>query len=314
MNIDVKKVLAESVRMRYAADSILPYDDNKALHEMLSGDDYYPQNVDAMKIMNPNIVEMSRALTGRVDINPEQDTTFLSTMSSVLIEELGLTPTVEDFEKIKSQDLQLCIVGYGGAMINMLYNMHQWSLELSVMRAFKNIIVFEKDTLDFSNIPRISKSIATKYHPAFVQKSTPGAPGIKNLLKILMIDDEHQLTQTKKITLFKTWVDETNIDAIQDKNYIFVGAPTLETRKLLENKRFFFLGHGDYEVELTHQPLITSGLASETYGSIDIPALIINLQVATAAFIKMLASYGDSDYQQNENIFSFDIKKYIEEV
>jgi uncharacterized protein YjfI (DUF2170 family) len=100
---------------------------------------------------------------------------------------------------------------------------------------------------------------------------------------------------------------------LNKKNYIIVGAPDLDTRRMLTEKKadFYFMGHSNTEVDVTFRPEVTSSLVIENYGSIDIPVLLINLQLATAAFIKELASDSKPD-ETNQVLFNFDMKKYLE--
>jgi len=50
------------------------------------------------------------------------------------------------------------------------------------------------------------------------------------------------------------------------------------------------VGHGNTEVDVTFAPEVNTSIGNETYGTIDIPVLILNLHIATAAWIKHMAS------------------------
>jgi hypothetical protein len=296
--------------MRYAEDSILPYDDNKVIHQLLKRDNTISSStIKDLKIMNDNIIQMSRQLMTNIPINingyPES---FTSDITNKILDELNIRPTIEDFQAIKDKGIKLCLVGYGGAMINMLYNMYLWSMELSVTQPFEKIVIFEKDTLDFSNIPRLGKPISSLYYPDFMQYYDDNVKNLKTLPKLALLNQESELCQNRKIIDFQDWLDENAANKIESKNYVFVGAPTLETRNMLSDKNFYFMGHGDHEVEISYRPRVTSGLVVETYGTIDIPTLLVNLQLSTAAFIKHLA--GDDKVLDGEAIFKFNMEEY----
>jgi len=308
----LKDYLDNELRMRYSQESILPFDDNKAIHKFFKNN---PSSSEAKtyRIMNDNITRMSYTLVKNVEATTNGVPISMGNpITQYLLDELNLRPTNEDFQKIKDKDLKLCIVGYGGAMVNVLYNMFNWAMELGETKVFEKIVIFENDNLDFSNIARMGKPIVFDYHPDFIKKYEKDVPNIKTLKKINMATHEKELSKERKLILFANWLGEKEASFMAKKDYIFVGAPTLDTRNMLSDKNFFFLGHSDYEVDITYAPENISSLAVETYGSIDIPVLLINLQLATAAFIKILA--GDMDHFINgQRLLDFDMKKWVDE-
>jgi hypothetical protein len=304
--ISLKKYLENEVRMRFSKKSILPYDDNEVIHQVLK-EESVSEN---LKIMNSNIFKLSKNILINTDNSGGEDVSFYCDITQSLLKEFNLTPTKEDFQKIREKNIKICLVGYGGAMVNMLYNMYLWAIELSELRIFENIIVFEKDTLDFSNLVRFGKPMAFDYFPLLASQKQ-AATGINILPKTDLISIEKELSRKRKIISFSNWLTDQHISKLTEKNYVLVGAPDLETRRILyeTDANFYLMGHADYGVGLTYQPNVTSGLVNETYGSIDIPVLLVNLQLATAAFIKQLA--GDSLPEKNEKLFSFDMKEYL---
>ena len=307
MNVDLKDHIAEEIRMRYAKSSILPYDDNFILHKMYN--EGLTEEDATRPVMNENLFGMSSYTLSNFQNSPVP-VSLNNPLTQELLDRLGVRPTKEDFQTIREKGIKLCLVGYGGAMINMLYNMYLWSMELSEIGVFDKLVIFEEDTIDFSNLPRLGKPLINSYH-ADASCYYDEVPNLKTLPKILLVNEEKYLSKERKVIVFKKFLNETYANKINEKGYVFVGAPTLETRNMLSDKPFYFFGHGDHEVEIKYQPRITSGLAVETYGSIDIPVLLINLQIATAAFIKELAS--DHQPGQGEIRFSFDMEKFIKE-
>jgi hypothetical protein len=304
--------LENELRMRYSSDSILPFDDNKIIHQYFKKVEYQPEELKKMKFINDNIPKMDfRLIKGLSPESKSVESSFDTKLTRHLLEELGLTPTAEDFNKIRDKQLKLAVVGYGGAMINMLENMYNWAIELGEFKIFEKLVVFEKDDIDFSNLMRLGKPIVFEYIPEFTRKFDKEFKNIKTLKKTSLLSYEKELSKERRIITFVDWLDENAAKYLANKGYIFVGAPTLETRQMLSDKNFFFLGHSDYEVDITYSPQAISSLAVETYGSIDIPVLLINLQIATAAFIKTLAS--DEGFEPDQRILDFDMKKWVEE-
>jgi hypothetical protein len=305
----LKNYLKNEIRMRYAEDSILDYDDNDALHRLFKNNGISTRTAENAKILNDNIIKLSESLlTNQETKAAGNPAAFEEPLFHTLLDQHNLRPTKEDFQKIRDKNIKLCVVGYGGAMINILYNMYLWAMELSETRIFDRIIVFDKDDIDFSNIPRIGKSIAFNYLPTLVMNTDSSFPEINTVKKVSLITVEKELSKQRKIITFSQWLQDEHVKTLNDKGYTMIGAPTLETRTMLRNNNadFYFIGHAGYEVEITYQPEITSGLTVETYGSIDIPVLLINLQLATAALIKQLAS--DEQPTSNQKLFDFDLK------
>lgn len=303
--------LDNELRMRYSPESILPFDDNKAIHKFFKNQ-FTATEAKGYNVMNDNIIRMSYMLVKntepRIGGNP---LSFDTPLTQHLLDELDIRPTKEDFQKIRDRNLKMCVVGYGGAMLNLMYNMHIWAMEMSETRLFDKIVIFEKDDLDFSNILRMGKPMVFDYSPDFIKPYNTEVPSIKTLKKINMLNVEKELAKDRKLVLFSDWLTDTSAEYIHKKGYFFVGAPTLETRTVLQDKEFYFLGHSDHEVDITFSPQNISTLAVETYGSIDIPVLMINLQLATAAFIKLLAA--GEEHTPDTRLLDFDMKKWVEE-
>lgn len=308
--LSLKDYIQEEIRMRYTTESITSYKDNEVLHSMF--EDSLLDLEKATPIMNPNIVKMHAELLESTPSDPfRYPESLTNELTQELLDVLDIRPTAEDFQKIQEQNIKLAVIGLGGAMSNMLYNMTNFAKICGQICFLDKLVVFEEDVIDFSNLPRFGKPVVFNYHADFVAGSEPDVQNVKTLKKIYTLDEERDLVKDRKPVVFNTWVKEEQAEALEKKGYTMVGAPTLETRKFLQDKNFYFIGHGDYEVDVAYQPQFISTLAVETYGSIDIPALLINLQLATAAFIKQLAS--GKQPNEGEILFQFDIKKYLEE-
>jgi hypothetical protein len=162
-------------------------------------------------------------------------------------------------------------------------------------------------------VVRFGKPINYQYQAAFTAK-IKGDYSIPVLDKLSLLSSEKELSKKRKIVSFDEWLTDSHMDVLNKKNYVIVGAPNIDTRRLLFEKEsnFFFMGHADNRVSLRYRPEITSNLVNETYGSIDIPVLLVNLQLATAAFIKELAS-DKVEREPNSVLFQFDMKKHQEE-
>ena len=207
----------------------------------------------------------------------------------------------EKMKEIKNKDIDLVVIGYGGAMSNVLWNLITLVLNFSDFNSpFRSISIYEKDELSFTNILRFGKPII---HKAF---SNFDLPDDDVLPKFQVMDWEHQLSsEVQKVQKFlnakeaKKLIEELN-------NPVFIGAPDFETRKFLQEIEapFFFIGHGDNEVTITNKPNIHFAV-QETYGTIDIPVLLVNLWLATYKLIDILSNKDYGVYEVNEEIWKF---------
>jgi len=307
--------LQNEIRMRYAENSILDYDDNTIIRKMFTDRDWQQDAVSNYKIINNNLISMSSKLLESSDVDLNNiPKSFTDPLMNQILDDLGIRPTKEDLQTIRENNTKLCLVGYGGATINMLYNIYLWAIKLSEMQIFENIVIFDKDNIDFSNLPRIGKNVALNFIPKILTQEHSEFSFLNFLKKIDLVTVEKELSKRRKIITFAQWLQDEHVRHLKSKDYVMVGAPTLDTRRMLqkEDANFYFLGHAGNEVEITYQPEIVSSLTTETYGSIDIPVLLINLQIATAAFIKQLAK--NEQPSKNEKIFELDLKKEKERI
>jgi len=201
------------------------------------------------------------------------------------------------FLKMKDKKIDLVVIGYGGAMSNLLWDLTILTLTFSELDPFNSIKLFEKDELSFTNLLRFGKPIA---HKAFSQYELDDIV----LPKFFVTDLEYHLAPD--IEKIQDFLNKETAQKLMEEleNPVFIGAPDFETRKFLQeiNAPFFFIGHGDNEVSITHQPDIHFAV-QETYGTIDIPVLLVNLWMATYKLIDILSE--DNNYRVNDEIWKF---------
>jgi hypothetical protein len=201
------------------------------------------------------------------------------------------------FQAMKDQQIDLVVIGYGGAMSNVLWNLTVLLLTFSELDPFNSVRLYEKDELSFTNILRFGKPIVHKAYSQFELQDDV-------LPKHFLTDLEYHLApEFEKTQEFLN--KETAQKLIEElDNPVFIGAPDFETRKFLQEigAKFFFIGHGDNEVSITHQPDIHFAV-QETYGTIDIPVLLTNLWLATYKLIDILSE--EKEYGVNEEIWKF---------
>jgi len=301
--LNVMEKIGEEIRQRYSETSIIKnaFDNNvittlgKNKFKLLKRFNTY---------MNPNLLVLEPMLTNTFPIsyngNKRKTIYYNDVVKKYCTDIIGYDPTTEEgkvkihalLDSIAKKELKLCVVGYGGAMINFLWNTYLLSFISSYNDPiFKELIVFEKENISLTNILRISKPVLLEAFLGIHCDENGGLP------KIRLIKEEFQLAE--KVSLFKRYLeDEKEIKNLVKNNFIFIGAPNFDARILLEKSPFYFLGHANNELEIFYQPQINAELTFESYGSIDVPVLLANIAVGT---IKMLEIFNDIELTGSKN-------------
>jgi len=311
--INLKTEVQENLRMRYRPDSILPFDDNKIVIDyMTNPQNFSIEDISRFNIMNPNLAKFeSRLYIKAPRYLGKYPKHFNNKLLWKILRDLDIVPTRDDLKVIKDSQYRILSIGMGGAMINFFYNLQYWCMKLEVPGIFHRMHVREADFLEYTNVPRIGEDIAFETSASTVTDIDDEIGGI---LKVVLTKNLKWLVENISPLQKSEYVDQKAIDLFTQHGYNMIGAPDFETRKLLEDKNFIFFGHGGTSVDLTYQPVVNDELGNETYGSIDIPVLLLNFQVATAAWIKKEANRirtGES-YEHDSDIFTFDMAEYLE--
>jgi len=325
-NHDFLEFLEEEIRMRYASDSYWG-PDNRIVHKLSDplASLYSETSVSKtdVSVYNPNILFMHPSLKGRAKKFYElyrfnYVPKYLSKIHFLAIakENLGLEydenewakkgrpafmvkNIFENFKKLRSQKYDLVVLGYGGAMMNTLWNWSVYARYLSVTYPFKSITVYEPENIAFTNLLRIGKPMVYRdYYNEYVilysfhlkSDMNYDPEKYKSLPKIATFDEEAILG--KRINLQPKYFDKSELKKYDLEKTIFIGAPDMETRAMLAEAgaNFFMLGHHDNRVRISKCPVPEGdNLLQETYGTVEIPVLLMNLQLASMKMIEILA-------------------------
>jgi len=302
--VNVMEKIQEEIRHRYADSSIIKHAlDNDVISKL--GKSNFRLLKRFTTYMNPNLLILNPSLTNTFPIsyngNKSKTIYFNDTIKQYCTDIIGYDPTTPEgkakvhelLDSIAQKNLKICVVGYGGAMINFLWNTYLLAFISSYNDPiFEEIIIFEKDSISLTNILRISKPVILDSFLNIHCNDDGSLP------KIRLIKEEFQLT--KKMGLFKRYLeDEKEVKQLVKDGFVFIGAPNFEARVLLNNAPFYFLGHANNELEIFYQPLVNTELTFESYGSIDVPVLLANLAVGT---IKMLEIFNEIPIQGKKNL------------
>ncbi len=203
---------------------------------------------------------------------------------------------------IQAKEMKLAVIGYGGAMINFLWDTYLLAFLSNFNEpVFKEICVFEKEAVSFTNILRIGKPVLLESYLSIYLNET-GA-----LNKLNMIREEFQLAED--VTLIEDYLtDEADLKELVDNDFVLIGAPNFDARVLLQDSNFFFFGHANNELEIFFQPIVNTELTFESYGSIDVPVLLSNIAAGTIEMLRVFTGFDvkNPGYEKSESVFRID--------
>ena len=327
----LKKFLEEQIRHRFAPESKLGAD-NWFISKIFDINSHDVEDVEGMlrrvgSVFNPNLKLLNVGLNEiePYDIIGEKYPPFVLKKGFYnYMKEAGINggyfstyfggkQLKADWKKMVSAELDIVVIGYGGAMSNILYNLVLLGDAFDIRTPFASLKIFEDDNWSFTNILRVSKPVM---HRAFSKYQINQEGERATLKKTLILDEELNLAESSEI--FNRRFGPEDIEKIMKQNpdTIFIGAPDFETRKVLEEKgaNFIMIGHSGNRIRLTKSPVIHAGV-EETYGTIDVPVLLCNLWVATYKLVELLKD-GTSvieSLEKGEEIYEFDFDQLTEE-
>ncbi len=336
--VDIYERIFEEIRHRYSASSIIKGAiDNEIIYKVFKNIDvkmlkkwkhlYNPN----LKVLIPELSDIENETgvyflvgrNGRHSLNNIYDIPPLrkyikSTMGFDPMTEEGKKAIWEMLDKLAQKEHNLAVIGYGGAMINFLWDLFLLkTISEYPYPLFNKIVVFERENLSLTNLFRIGKFIILEnYSSLFLDENG-------KLNKLNLIREEFSLAKEENFFLIEDYLTEDSDEMLQqlrEKNYLMIGAPNFAARKMLEKDNFFFFGHANNELEIFYQPYVDDELTFESYGSIDIPVLISNIAAGTIAMVNIFGDINKEDLQNkdkslfnpSESLFRIDYGEYLE--
>lgn len=283
MNITMHSHLASNIQRRYdlrTTEPIAGFNDHLILHAF--GENTTAPSVD-LPIISPNLATMYQAKPVPFD-------------SILPLLDINLEQIRIDLETIKSNDVHLTAIGYGGFGINLFTFMAMLAQRAGVFKPFRHITIYEEDTLTLMNAFRIYKrldNITTRR--------------INRAQLKLQIFQDLEMGLTQELTRHAERFTAEHIE--RHSGELLFGAPDFETRQLLQDQQFLFTGHGGNEVEFISRPIVDMSITTETYGSINLTTFFLNMIKAAEAFIHTVATA--ETLPSNESVWKFNVKEHI---
>lgn len=283
MNISLRDHISTNIQRRYdlrTTEPIAGFNDHLILHAFVR--DRTPPSAD-LPIISPNLATFYRAKPAPFD--------SLLPLLNIDIDQIR-----KDLETIKSNEVYLTAIGYGGFNINLFTFMAMLAQRAGVYKPFKRVTIYENDTITLLNAFRIYKRL-DHVSTRFNNRAHP----------------KDQLFQELEMGLVQELVRKperfTPEHINEHAGELLFGAPDFETRQFLEDQQFLFTGHGGDEVEFISRPIVDPSISIESYGSINLTTFFLNMIKAAESFIHIVANA--ETLPANESVWKFNVKEHL---
>ena len=181
----------------------------------------------------------------------------------------------EDIKTFAKNRTNLMSIGLGGASSAILHYIDRIADEFHVDKPINELIVYEDDILDITNLPRIMLD----YMESREKEGVNDEP-ISNISKLRLLDGY----KAARAIVPQPYKYKPGLNP---SNYIIFGALDVETRVKMVS-RYYATFHNDYSAYLYYSPKYDEQdglLVQETYGKVDITNFFLNMFKLTAEFI-----------------------------
>lgn len=203
--------------------------------------------------------------------------------------EIALTKLMK---KVKGNNNNLIMLGYGGTGVNTLYWLQKISELTEVYEVFDSITIFEPEDLEISNLLRFPKNPSNTYS------------GDTSKLSLL---EKEQILAYNDIQSFSQYFDYRRMEEMEHlENLIYYGAPDIKTRDMLTDKgNFIAATHGDSECSLHLNPAQDTQLQVESYGKIELNVFFMNQIRMAIGLLEILADDSIDLKEIDKELLSF---------
>ena len=181
----------------------------------------------------------------------------------------------EDIKAFAKNKTNLLSIGLGGASSAILHYIDRIADEFNVDKPINELVVYEDDILDITNLPRIMLDYMESR-----EKEGCGDEALSNVSKLKLLDG-YKAARAIVPQPFKFK------PGMVPSNYIIFGALDVETRvKMIGN--YYGTFHNDNSAYLYYSPKYDEQdglLVQETYGKVDITNFFLNMFKLTTEFI-----------------------------
>ena len=235
-----------------------------------------------------------------------------------------------NLKKIKDKEYAFFFIGLGGMCLNVIQNLQEILQEAKMKTLFKSLGITEFDTIAYHNLPRFNTAAYLEESNVVLNENdylsefsyivqSQALNGYypnnvsKELLKTSLLNQaelNHLSTNKARICSWKLTYNSEIENFVGDVlgrtqsngKKIFFGSPEVGTRNLISsychkgenNSTFLCATHSDDTVSIVNNPTVEgTNLIVESYGTITLTKLNLNILKATIELINILANRDD---------------------
>ena len=199
---------------------------------------------------------------------------------------------------VKNKSLNFIFAGIGGTGMNTAYWLDELSKLTNTINIFNTISVYEKETIEFSNILRFPLPLSTYYqyasmHSSKTYKTEIIPPLLKRLTNRKLIINHNYISKGTYLSgeFFSTNYNTNPTSYTARERTVIYGAPGLEHRNYLSSiGNFVCATHASNSCSIWLNPTQTESIEIESYGSIQLGPFMMNQLRMTIGLLELLAS------------------------
>ena len=199
---------------------------------------------------------------------------------------------------VKNKSLNFIFAGIGGTGMNTAYWLDELSKLTNTINIFNTISVYEKETIEFSNILRFPLPLSTyyQYAPKYQSKAykTDIIPPLLNrLTNRKLIINNNYISKGSYLNgeFFNSDYNTRQTSYTAKERTVIYGAPGLEHRNYLSSiGNFICATHASNSCSIWLNPTQTESIEIESYGSIQLGPFMMNQLRMAIGLLELLAS------------------------
>ena len=209
---------------------------------------------------------------------------------------------------VKNKSLNFIFAGIGGTGMNTAYWLDELSKLTNTINIFNTISVYEKESIEFSNILRFPLPLSTYYqyaprHSGRAYKTSIIPPLLNRLTNRKLILNNSYISRGNYLggEFFNCNYDSRPATYTAKTRTVIYGAPGLEHRNYLSAiGNFVCATHASNSCSIWLNPTQTESIEIESYGSIQLGPFMMNQLRMTIGLLELLASDTRLDTKDHE--------------
>ena len=194
---------------------------------------------------------------------------------------------------VRQKRYTINFAGVGGTGVNTIYWLHTLCDLCNIENLFKQVNIFEKDSVDFSNIFRFPLPLS-----AYTHANGDSTKKVNLILPYASTLSNYVTTHDKFLETINDIPSTLLENEKLKRKVVTYGAPSIDNRNFLSSLgNFVSATHANNTASLWLNPVSDSNLQIETYGLIQLNSFFMNQISMAIEFLSILATPGALELQ-----------------